>query len=52
MGVCLGRNREAVVAREDIDWHAFTYENAFIPAARAMRRLLKTNSAECQRKLI
>jgi hypothetical protein len=39
-------HQDQLGAREDIDWHAFTYEKAFVPAARAMRCLLKTNSAD------
>lgn len=39
-------HQDQLGAREDIDWHAFTYETAFVPAARAMRCLLKTNSAD------
>lgn len=34
-------HQDCLGARENIDWHAFTYEKAFVPAARAMRCLLK-----------
>ena len=35
-------HQDKVGARAEIDWHAFTYEKAFAPAARAMRSLLRT----------
>lgn len=37
-------HQDKVGARAEIDWHAFTYEKAFVPAARAMRNLLRTNA--------
>lgn len=37
-------HQDKVGARAEIDWHAFTYEKAFVPAARAMRGLLRTNA--------
>ena len=30
-------------ARTEIDWYAFSYDGAFVPAARAVKSLLKTN---------
>ena len=33
-------------ARDNIDWHSFSYDNAFTPAARAMRSLLSTNAGD------
>lgn len=39
-------HQDRLGAREDIDWHAFTYDKAFTPAARAMRCLLGTNTSE------
>jgi hypothetical protein len=37
-------HQDCVGARESIDWHAFSYEAAFTPAARAMRCLLSANA--------
>lgn len=37
-------HQDCLGARENIDWHTFTYEKAFVPAARAMKCLLKTNA--------
>jgi hypothetical protein len=31
-------------ARTEIDWHAFSYDGAFVTAARAVKTLLKTNA--------
>jgi hypothetical protein len=36
--------------RAEIDWHAFTYEKAFVPAARAMRSPLQTNANDVPEK--
>ncbi|MGY2848546.1 hypothetical protein ACVIWU_001576 [Bradyrhizobium sp. USDA 4509] len=33
-------------ARENIDWHAFSYDKSFTPAARATRTLLSTNASD------
>lgn len=37
-------HQDRLGARENIDWHAFSYDKAFMPAARAMRCLLSTNA--------
>lgn len=37
-------HQDKLGARENIDWHAFSYDKAFTPAARAMRSLLGTNA--------
>jgi hypothetical protein len=39
-------HQDCLGARENIDWHAFTYEKAFVPAIRAMRCLLKTDAGD------
>jgi hypothetical protein len=39
-------HQDRLGARENIDWHAFTYAKAFTPAARAMRHLLRTNAGD------
>lgn len=39
-------HQDKLGARENIDWHAFSYDNAFVPAARAMRSLLATNAGD------
>jgi hypothetical protein len=39
-------HQDCLGARENIDWHAFTYEKAFVPAIRAMRCLLKLNASD------
>jgi hypothetical protein len=39
-------HQDQLGARESIDWHAFSYDKAFTPAARAMRCLLLTNADE------
>jgi len=39
-------HQDKLGARAAIDWHAFTYEKAFVPAARAIRSLLKTNASK------
>jgi hypothetical protein len=39
-------HQDRLGARENIDWHAFTYEAAFKPTARAMRCLLSTNGGD------
>jgi len=39
-------HQDCLGARESIDWHAFSYEDAFAPAARAMRCLLSTNAGD------
>jgi hypothetical protein len=36
-------HQDKLGARESIDWHAFSYNRAFTPAARAVRSLLQTN---------
>lgn len=43
-------HQDKLGARAEIDWHAFTFEKAFVPAARAMRSLLKTNDDEVPEK--
>lgn len=43
-------HQDRLGARENIDWHAFSYDKAFIPAARAMRCLLSTNAADVPEK--
>lgn len=37
-------HQDKLGARENIDWHAFSYDRAFTPAARAMRSLLRANA--------
>jgi hypothetical protein len=37
-------HQDCLGARANIDWHAFSYDDAFVPAARVMRRLLQTNA--------
>jgi hypothetical protein len=37
-------HQDKLGARAEIDWRAFTYEKAFIPAARAMRNILTSNA--------
>lgn len=39
-------HQDRLGARENIDWHAFSYDEAFTPAARAMRCLLSTNAGD------
>ena len=39
-------HQDRLGARENIDWHAFSYDKAFTPAARAMRSLLSTNASD------
>ncbi|NEU98883.1 hypothetical protein [Bradyrhizobium uaiense] len=39
-------HQDQLGAREKIDWHAFSYDKAFTPAARAMRCLLSTNASD------
>lgn len=34
-------HQDQVGARADIDWHAFSYEGAFVPASHAIRTLLR-----------
>lgn len=36
-------HQDRLGARENIDWHAFSFEDAFSPALRALRCLLHTN---------
>src|SRR3546814_3092988 len=36
-------HQDRLGARENIDWHAFSFEDAFSPALRALRCLLQTN---------
>lgn len=43
-------HQDRLGARENIDWHAFTYEAAFKPAARAMKCLLGTNASDVPKK--
>ncbi|MDA9546374.1 hypothetical protein ACM43_18430 [Bradyrhizobium sp. CCBAU 45321] len=43
-------HQDKLGARENIDWHAFSYDKAFTPAARAMRCLLGTNPSEVPKK--
>jgi hypothetical protein len=38
-------HQDQLGARENIDWHSFSYDKAFTPAARAMRCLLSTNAS-------
>jgi hypothetical protein len=37
-------HQDRLGARENIDWHAFSYADAFTPALRAMRCLFQTNA--------
>jgi hypothetical protein len=39
-------HQDRLGARANIDWHAFSYDKAFTPAARAMRCLLRTNASD------
>jgi hypothetical protein len=39
-------HQDKLGARESIDWHAFSYDRAFTPAARAIRSLLRTNDGD------
>jgi hypothetical protein len=39
-------HQDRLGARESIDWHAFSYDEAFTPAARAVRCLLGTNTSD------
>jgi hypothetical protein len=39
-------HQDCLGARENIDWHAFSYDKAFTPATRAMRCLLSTNAGD------
>jgi hypothetical protein len=43
-------HQDKLGARAEIDWHAFSYEKAFVPAARAMRSLLQTNANDVSGK--
>ncbi len=43
-------HQDQLGARENIDWHAFSYDKAFTPAARAMRCLLSTNASDVPKK--
>jgi hypothetical protein len=43
-------HQDCLGARENIDWHAFSYDKAFTPAARAMRCLLRTNADDAPKK--
>ena len=43
-------HQDRLGARENIDWHAFSYDNAFTPAARAMRSLLSTNAGDAPKE--
>jgi hypothetical protein len=43
-------HQDCLGARENIDWHAFSYDKAFTPAARAMRCLLRTNADDVPEK--
>jgi hypothetical protein len=43
-------HQDKLGARAEIDWHAFTYEKAFVPASRAIRSLLKTNADDVPKK--
>jgi hypothetical protein len=43
-------HQDKLGARAEIDWHAFTYDKAFVPAARAMRSMLKTNANDVSKK--
>ncbi len=37
-------HQDRLGARANIDWHVFSYHDAFVPAARVMRRLLQINA--------
>ncbi len=37
-------HQDKLGAREDIDWHAFSYTEAFVPAAQAVRTLLRRHA--------
>lgn len=39
-------HQDRLGARENIDWHAFSYADAFTPAIRAIRCLLQTNAQD------
>jgi hypothetical protein len=39
-------HQDRLGARENIDWHAFSFDNAFTPAVRAMRCLLQANAKD------
>ena len=39
-------HQDRLGARENIDWHAFSFDKAFTPAVRAMRCLLSTNARD------
>jgi hypothetical protein len=39
-------HQDRLGAREKIDWHAFAYDKAFTPTARAMRCLFRTNAGD------
>jgi hypothetical protein len=39
-------HQDRLGARENIDWHAFSYEKAFMPAASALKCLLSTNAGD------
>jgi hypothetical protein len=43
-------HQDKLGARENIDWHAFSYDAAFTPATRAMRCLLSTNAGDVPKK--
>jgi len=43
-------HQDRLGAREEIDWHAFSYDKAFVPTARAMRCLLRTNDGDVPNK--
>jgi hypothetical protein len=39
-------HQDRLGARQNIDWHAFSYEDAFTPALSAIRCLLQTNAQD------
>jgi hypothetical protein len=43
-------HQDQLGARASIDWHAFSYDKAFEPAARALRCLLSTNASDVPKK--
>jgi hypothetical protein len=43
-------HQDQVGARENIDWHDFSYDKAYVPAACAIRCLLRTNAGDVPRE--
>jgi len=40
-------HQDKISARADTDWHAFSYDAAFVPASHAIRTLLRREAGCC-----